>query len=105
MPLVHALDKKTVRHEACEQLIDRLLREPTRSADELIAAYSVNGEETQELEALLKTLAPGLSGLKNRNPVSATRWAMGQLMANLLGRMDPKEILSSLEPVVQEKTS
>lgn len=104
-PLVHALDKPTVRHEACERLIDLLLIEAQHPADEIIAQFMTSGNEAQELRDLLKKLAPGLATLKNRNPQSATRWAMGELMPKLLGRMDPKEVLGSLAAIVSEHTA
>jgi len=91
-PLVEALDDGAVRPEATEIIFDRLILEPSRSAAEIVGAFAIDGAEESGLKEMVDQVARRRSEVLSREPDSVLRWAMGQVMPTLVGRMDPRRV-------------
>ncbi len=94
--LVHALAERPVLAAAFEDLLAEAIRHPEESIAGLLAAYPPVSEA--ELDRALAMVDAARSRLRSGDPAAAVRWAMGQVMASLRGRIDPAELRARLAP-------
>lgn len=90
-PWVEALEQGRVRTEACERILDLLLRDAASFSSILAHFEQEPGDQTQLQEAL-DSLAGQRGELRERDEAPVLRWAMGRLMPTFLGRMAPDEV-------------
>jgi glutamyl-tRNA(Gln) amidotransferase subunit E len=84
-PLIDALTNGTIRLEATEAALDALFLEP----DNVLTRFTKTSGDDEELGSLVATatrLSPDISG------DALLRWAMGQVMPRVLGRIDPLHV-------------
>ena len=91
-PWAAALIAGHVRPEACETILDRLLREIDRDAESIITEYQNSDEDEHSLENLLDSLRRDAPFLRTPVGDPALRWAMGRLMPSFLGKRSPQEL-------------
>lgn len=90
-PLVEALDAGRIHPSATDTLLDRLLREPAQSCEQLLEAFVVADPEAR-LAALIEGVVEARGTLRTDEPAAVLRWAMGQVMRPLLGSVDPAQV-------------
>jgi len=97
-PLVQAVDAGTVRPEAFDAAFDRLVLEHDVQPAAILADFS--GEaDLDEVVAEVVALTPPRPP---PSPEAHRRWAMGEAMRRVLGRVDPKDVASRLEQAFPE---
>ncbi len=91
-PWAKALADGEVHPQACEAILDRLLRESDRPAEEIVAAYRSSEGDEKELAELLESIERDCAFLRVKEIEPALRWAMGRLMAAFKGKRTPEEL-------------
>jgi Glu-tRNA(Gln) amidotransferase subunit E-like FAD-binding protein len=94
-PLVRALERGDLRPEGIEVALDRLLagEDAQRILDELRPC----GDGDRELEELLGgAAAHAVERMAGKPPDKILRWAMGQVLRPLRGRVDPALVRARL---------
>jgi glutamyl-tRNA(Gln) amidotransferase subunit E len=101
-PLVRAIESGSIRQEALEAALDRLIEEPAREAGEVLARFSAEGPVEEELERLVARAAERAHALGECPREALLRYAMGQVMPHVLGRVAPahvrERLVEALEP-------
>ena len=97
-PLVAAIDAGTVRPEAFDAVFDRLVLEPEVDPAAILADFS-GGADVDAVVAEVVALKPPRTP---PSPDAHRRWAMGEAMRRVLGRVDPKDVASRLEQALSE---
>jgi len=104
-PLVRAVESGNIRLEALERALDRLLEEEAREGREILEVFQAGAADESELEQQLDRVSGRAEALKGQPAPVVLRWAMGEVMPNLLGRLAPqvvrRRLEQLLEPVVQ----
>jgi Glu-tRNA(Gln) amidotransferase subunit E-like FAD-binding protein len=95
-PLVEAIASDRIRPEAMEPALDALLAETERGPEEVLAGFSRGANDSADLEAAMRETVAAGSALAGRRPDVVMRWAMGQVMPRLLGRIDPAVVRTRL---------
>ncbi len=97
-PLVAALDRGGPVIHAADEILDRLLAEPEHSASSIVASYEASDEPSADLARLLEATVVARDALSR--PPSDERalmqWAMGRVIPELLGRVEPEEVARRL---------
>jgi glutamyl-tRNA(Gln) amidotransferase subunit E len=90
-PLVDALDGAGPIAASFEHLLLMLLRQPERSAGDVVAAARPEAREaaTPELERRVAEAAGARAAVRTADPDAVLRWAMGRVMPALRGKVDP----------------
>jgi glutamyl-tRNA(Gln) amidotransferase subunit E len=95
-PLVSAVDGETMRPEAFEAVFDRILEQPNETPESLVAAFSKAGDDDKRLTDAIAATVHDKQTVQSSEPEAVLRWAMGQAMPGLLGRIDPKTVQDQL---------
>jgi Glu-tRNA(Gln) amidotransferase subunit E-like FAD-binding protein len=82
-----------VRIEALDRLVDDALTRPDVSTDELLARYRAGSPPP---ERVFEEVAGRARALPGRSAETRLRWAMGEAMRALIGRVDPATVLQQL---------
>jgi glutamyl-tRNA(Gln) amidotransferase subunit E len=101
-PLVLAVDEGEVRVEALECILDRLVEEPASSPDDVLAPFRAREEDERELEQRLEQVARRSGALAGKPLDAVMRWAMGEVMPHLLGRIEPSRVQERIREVIRE---
>jgi glutamyl-tRNA(Gln) amidotransferase subunit E len=101
-PLVDAVGSGTVRLEALEPALDRLVLAPDVEPQAALRLYQVDGREEAALALAADMVRRRLAELRSRLTEARLRWAMGVAMPGLIGRVDPKIVREALTPVLAE---
>jgi glutamyl-tRNA(Gln) amidotransferase subunit E len=108
-PMVRDLEAGAVRLEATERIVDAILRSPDTSPASVLDRYRSRPGDATELEQALETMVEAVSVMRRRPPATLMRWAMGEIVPQFLGRLDPKfveqRVTESLAHIVQERTT
>ena len=98
-PLVDAVDAGRLDVGAFEVVFDRLVRENDRLAADIIADYTL-APDSPDREALIRAAITGVMAarptIRSRCPDAILRWAMGQSMPDLIGKIDPSRVRARL---------
>jgi Glu-tRNA(Gln) amidotransferase subunit E-like FAD-binding protein len=92
VPLVRALERGDVRPEAMVPALDDLLANPARAAAEVVAAYASRTADELDLEARINDVVARRHLVTSGDPEAALRWAMGEVMRPLHGRVDAARV-------------
>jgi Glu-tRNA(Gln) amidotransferase subunit E-like FAD-binding protein len=92
VPLVRALERGDVRPEAMVPALDDLLAYPERAAAEVVAAYAARAADEVELEARISEVVARRHLVTSGDPGAVLRWAMGEVMRPLRGRVDAARV-------------
>jgi glutamyl-tRNA(Gln) amidotransferase subunit E len=90
--VVAAIDSGDVRPEALDRMVDALAREPDTPAETIAARFRRQGDEADLLDAAVRDVAVRSRTLAGRSTEALLRWSMGEVMPDLLGRVDPAEV-------------
>ena len=90
-PLVRAVDDGRVHVDALARVLDLLLRDPG-DADAIVSGFAARGDEENELERACAALAARRGELRSDDSDATLRWAMGELLPDLRGRVDPARV-------------
>jgi glutamyl-tRNA(Gln) amidotransferase subunit E len=96
-PLVAALESGDLRPEAFETALDAILENPGLPPEVVLAELRPGPGDDAELERLVHAAAERIGALRSRTPETVLRWAMGQVMPDLLGRIPPDRVRQELE--------
>ncbi|MCA9655517.1 MAG: Glu-tRNA(Gln) amidotransferase subunit GatE [Myxococcales bacterium] len=96
-PLVEAIDAGALRPEAYDLVFDELLREPQTPAAELVARHAAGKDAEGDLRRAIEGLRPRLAVVRFGSPQARLRWALGQVMPAVLGRLGPDHVRRRLE--------
>jgi glutamyl-tRNA(Gln) amidotransferase subunit E len=99
-PWVEALASARMRQEAAEAALDRLLREPEREAEVILRSFEADGGAEERLNELLRELEAKAATLHEDDPQARLRWAMGEIMPQCLGKLDPKRVRERLHSLL-----
>jgi len=96
-PLVAAIAAGRMRLEATEAALDALIEEGDLEAEEIVARFCRRQSDAADLDAAVEETVAAGPALAGRDQETVMRWAMGQVMPRLLGRVDPNEARRRLE--------
>lgn len=96
-PLVAALDAGEMRPEVFERLLDALLEDQALPAEAVLADARPSADDRARLEALTAEVVEKAAALPGRPQETLLRWAMGEVMPELLGHLDPRAVHAHLE--------
>ncbi len=99
-PLVRAADAGSVSADAFARAFDRLLAEPQASAAAILARYAPEPGDAPRLAAALSRLAQG-ELRREKGPEALLRHAMGRVLRELRGRVDPGTLRERLIGLLQ----
>lgn len=88
-PLVEAVDAGRLRAEAYDEVFDAILRRPEVPAQALVERSVPDEDPEAALAGALAALPPRLAARRFSSPEARLRWALGQVMPAVLGRLDP----------------
>ncbi|MFC1661351.1 Glu-tRNA(Gln) amidotransferase subunit GatE, partial [Gemmatimonadota bacterium] len=90
VPAVRALEMGTVRAEAFERILDGLVEDPLMNSDEILGRYRLDDNDLEKLGRAVHSVAEKAAEELEGKPFdTVSRWGMGQLMREFLGRLDP----------------
>jgi glutamyl-tRNA(Gln) amidotransferase subunit E len=92
VPLVRALERSDVRPEAMVPALDDLLANPARAAAEVVTAYASRAADDLDLEGRITDVVARRHLVTSGDPGAALRWAMGEVMRPLRGRVDAARV-------------
>jgi glutamyl-tRNA(Gln) amidotransferase subunit E len=106
VPMVRAIEAGEIRPEALDRLLDALIAQPDVAADDLLARYEGRAEDEDVLTRRLTDVVVQARSLTTASRDGVLRWAMGAVMPEFLGRLDPahvrEELARALEDAVPE---
>jgi glutamyl-tRNA(Gln) amidotransferase subunit E len=88
-PLVRAVEAGEIRAEALERGLDALMESGGADAEEILHRFRIRGGEGQALAMAIRSTVERSAVVSGRGRETVLRWAMGQVMPGLLGRVDP----------------
>jgi Asp-tRNA(Asn)/Glu-tRNA(Gln) amidotransferase B subunit len=68
------------------------MRSPDRPVQEIVKAFGPLREDGAKVTTVVKEVVARSGELEGRSPEVTLRWAVGEVMRNLFGRVDPLEI-------------
>jgi glutamyl-tRNA(Gln) amidotransferase subunit E len=95
-PLVRALESGAVRLEAAHRALDELIGAPESEATALLERYQAGPNDAAQLERRVAETAADAQALDGTGPDGRLRWAMGRVMPEFLGRLDPQQVRDGL---------
>jgi glutamyl-tRNA(Gln) amidotransferase subunit E len=99
--LVRALEQGALRPTALVLALDDLLTEPDSPAADLLARYRPLAPDAPEVREQIRSVAARAHVLDTTDPDAALRWAMGEGMRTLRGRVDPEDLAAGLTEALQ----
>ncbi|MEM7154776.1 MAG: Glu-tRNA(Gln) amidotransferase subunit GatE [Myxococcota bacterium] len=95
-PLVDAVDSEALRAEAYDAVFDALLRD-TQTEPAAIVARRLEGKDALgDLQRAIDELQPRLATMRFSSAEARLRWAFGQVMPVVLGRLSPDIVREKL---------
>jgi glutamyl-tRNA(Gln) amidotransferase subunit E len=89
--VVRAIENEAIRPEAFERILDHLAESPSANVDEILKPYRIQNNELDQLNIAVEGIvAEATAALPGRSLDTATRWGMGRIMRQFLGRVDPR---------------
>jgi glutamyl-tRNA(Gln) amidotransferase subunit E len=103
-PLVRDVEEGTVRPEAMARALDRLLASPDASWEKIREEYRVRPEDDLRLRERVEEVAGSPERPAARPPEAVLEWAMGEVMPDFLGRVDPARVEAELARALELET-
>ncbi len=105
-PLVRAVDAGRLRPEAYNAVFDALLRAGDEDSPHAIVERECTPEDPEPVLArALEALRPGLAARAFSTPEARLRWALGQVMPAVLGRVAPAVVCERIAAAALVPTS
>ena len=79
-----------IRAEALDRMVDAVVRRPDATVADLFAPFRIS--EDGVVDRTVRSSVERAQALPNRSPGTRVRWAMGEVMRNLVGRADPRAV-------------
>ncbi len=95
-PLVAAIDAGRLRPEAHDAVFDELLRRPGVAAQDLVERFTTGPDPAALLAQAAAALPARMAALRFVSDAARLRWAMGQAMPAVLGRLSPSRVRAHL---------
>jgi len=95
-PLVRAVEKQKLRPEALLWALDDALEDPGRAIGDILKDYRPLKTGGPGVQKVLKEVVDRAGDMGERAPGVLLRWAMGEVMREFFGRVDPREIRTQL---------
>lgn len=95
-PLVAAVDAGTLHPQAYDAVFEALLREHEVPAEEVVADFMQGKDALADLDAAIEALRPRLAVMRFSSPEATLRWAHGQVMPTVLGRLGSATVRARL---------
>ncbi|MHC4898412.1 MAG: Glu-tRNA(Gln) amidotransferase subunit GatE, partial [Planctomycetota bacterium] len=96
-PLVAALDDGSLHPSGCERVLDRLLREDDREAEEILAEHRRLDDDPEGLGARIAALPADRAALRFADDAAVLRWAFGRVVRPApRGSFDPTAVRDRL---------
>lgn len=97
-PLVRAIDDERLRPEAYDAVFDALLRagEGEGEGEAIIERFVAGDPPLRDLEAAVDALGPRIEARRFSSDAARLRWAWGQVMPAVLGRLAPAVVRERL---------
>jgi aspartyl-tRNA(Asn)/glutamyl-tRNA(Gln) amidotransferase subunit B len=102
-PIVRAVARDEIRPEALEIALERLLRHPDLTPEALLESVRPRPTDGQKLEELLLGLADRADAVAGKSEETILRWAMGEVMRPLRGRIDPQRVRRRLREALKPR--
>jgi glutamyl-tRNA(Gln) amidotransferase subunit E len=98
-PIVRALEKGEIRPEALVVAIDRVLEDPKRSVDGVLAQLRAKSGDEERIAVLAKAVVAEGRAMtdRDRDRSVLARWGVGPLMNEFRGRVAPERVKQALE--------
>jgi glutamyl-tRNA(Gln) amidotransferase subunit E len=100
-PLVRALEQGDLRPTALVLALDDILTDPGTPAADVLARYRPLAPDAPEVRDQIRSVVARSHVLDTTDPDAALRWAMGEGMRTLRGRVDPQALAASLTGALQ----
>ncbi len=104
LPWARALEEDQLRGEACETVLDRLLRETDLSCEQILAQYRPEAGDEKALQQLLESLRREAGSLHTKDRDAIERWAMGKVMAAFRGKKPAGELRERVRQILGKGT-
>ena len=98
--VVRAIPEGEVRAEALDRMLDALVTEPDVPAADIVQRYRRGQADEVELERALTRLSEPAVAFAGRDHDTILRWALGQIMPSLLGKVDPAHVRNRIAGVL-----
>ena len=85
--------------------MDEALAHPERSIDDVLARFRRLSDEDEAVLAVVRRVAADARGLDGRPADVLQRWAMGEVMRELMGRVAPDRVTSLLENALSQEAA
>ena len=95
-PLVEAVDSEALRAEAYDAVFDALLRETDTEPTAIIGRRLEGKDALGDLARAIEELRPRLATMRFVSSEARLRWAFGQVMPVVLGRLSPDTVREQL---------
>ncbi len=102
-PLVRAAEAGAILPRALELALDELAAAPTAPVDGVLERFRQRPGDEERLSALVASASAGAEALDGKPREVVLRWAMGEVMRELWGRVDAAEARRRLEAVLVEQ--
>jgi Asp-tRNA(Asn)/Glu-tRNA(Gln) amidotransferase B subunit len=97
-----------VRPEAFTWILDEALEHPHRTPPQILARFKPLKAEGPKIRKAIKEAVARAEAMSGRTPDTLLRWAMGEVLRQHFGRVDPLAVKSALwealEILVEEVT-
>jgi glutamyl-tRNA(Gln) amidotransferase subunit E len=101
-PMVRAIESGEIRPEALDRMLDALVAESEAAPDEILARYRGDGGDEDVLTRRLTDVVVEVQSLTTERSDGVLRWAMGAVMPQLLGRLDPTVVRERLRQALED---
>jgi glutamyl-tRNA(Gln) amidotransferase subunit E len=101
-PLVRALEQGQFRPEAFERALDSAALKPDLALPILLATFQAKPDDETRLDEQVADVARRAHLLDGKPHDAVIRWAMGEVMPQFLGRVDPREVRARLTTALDE---
>jgi glutamyl-tRNA(Gln) amidotransferase subunit E len=101
-PMVRAIEAGEIRPEALDRMLDVLVAQTDVSVDELLVRYRGSADDEDVLTRRLTDVVVEAQTLTTAARDGVLRWAMGAVMPEFLGRLDPTQVREQLARALED---
>jgi len=95
-PVVQALEQAEFRPEVLVRVFDEVVGQPSTAVADILGRYRTTPVDEEEFGRLVEDVARRAAARNGLAPPALLRWAMGEAMSRLLGRVDPRAVRERL---------
>jgi Asp-tRNA(Asn)/Glu-tRNA(Gln) amidotransferase B subunit len=102
-PLIRAMERDELRPEALIWAVDEVLGPAGASPRDALSRFRPRTGDDESLDDLVDRVGAMAGTMDGRSPNTLLRWGMGEVMRNMRGRVDPEEVRSRLERILDSR--